>query len=273
LPPGSKTAPLFPGKATLSNIPIRVPLHFMGREGALASIETALSLNNGCVAITALHGLRGVGKTTLAVAYAERHRGDYRATWWIRAHSELTIRVDLVGLGIRLGWVGAEDEEELSVIIVMEQLRNEGKGILLIFDNAADANALKPYLPHRGAAKMLVTSNAHAWRGLGAQVEIGSWPTEIGADYLIARTGRAAERAAAEALTDVLGGLPLANEQAAAYCERLEISLADYHKRFKAAPNRLLDSVRDAPTEYHDRLTVARLRSAKPASSIQRLSS
>jgi ATP-dependent DNA ligase len=30
-----------------------------------------------------------VGKTTLAAAYAERHRGDYRATWWIRAQTPI----------------------------------------------------------------------------------------------------------------------------------------------------------------------------------------
>jgi hypothetical protein len=45
--------------------------------------------------------LRGVGKTTLAATYAEAHRGPYRATWWIRAQAESTMRADLVALGIR----------------------------------------------------------------------------------------------------------------------------------------------------------------------------
>ena len=171
----------FPGKVfAVSNIPIRVPEHFLGREGSLAAIETALSRYEGRVAITALHGLRGVGKTTLAAAYAERHRGDYRATWWIRAQTADGVRADLVGLGVRLGWV------------------------------AADEN------------------------------------------------GRVAERPAAEALSQALGGLPLAHEQAAAYCERLEVPLAEYLRRFDAAPARMLDTARDAPAEYHDRLTVAK---------------
>ena len=52
--------------------------------------------------------------------------------------------------------------------------------------------------------------------------------------------------------------MPLAHEQAAAYCERLEKALADYLKRFLAAPTRLLGDARDAPSEYHDRLTVAK---------------
>jgi len=104
----SPEAVAFPGKVfAVSNIPIRVPTHFMGRDDALAAIETALQRYEGRVAITALHGLRGVGKTTLAAAYAERHRGDYRATWWIRAQTEPTMRADLVALGVRLGWVGA----------------------------------------------------------------------------------------------------------------------------------------------------------------------
>jgi hypothetical protein len=68
-------------KATLSNIPIRVPLHFMGRDDAQSAIDAALNRSEGRVAITALHGMRGVGKTTLAAAYAESHRSDYRATW------------------------------------------------------------------------------------------------------------------------------------------------------------------------------------------------
>ena len=102
----------------------------------------------------------------------------------------------------------------------MERLRHEGERLLLIFDNAIDANALKAYLPRGGQAKVLVTSNARAWRGVATPVEIPTWPNDIGADYLIARTGRTSERAAAEALSQALGGLPLAHEQAAAYCER-----------------------------------------------------
>ena len=66
----------FPGRrAALSNIPIAVPLHFLGRDDALQAIDAALKRYEGRVAITALHGLRGVGKTTLAAAYAERHQG------------------------------------------------------------------------------------------------------------------------------------------------------------------------------------------------------
>ncbi|MGA2289113.1 FxSxx-COOH system tetratricopeptide repeat protein [Bradyrhizobium sp.] len=244
--------------SAISNIPIRVPMHFMGRDDALASILARLACHEGRVAITALHGLRGVGKTTLAAAYAEHHRGDYRATWWIRAQTEPTMRADFAALGVRLGWVGAEDKEEPAVAAVMERLRYEGNGILLIYDNAVDARALEPYLPRGGTANVLVTSNAHAWRGIAAPVEIHLWPNEIGADYLIARTGRDDERAAAEALSEALGGLPLAHEQAAAYCERLDIPLAEYRTRFEAAPARFLDDTRHAPAEYHDGLTVAK---------------
>jgi tetratricopeptide (TPR) repeat protein len=84
------------------------------------------------------------------------------------------------------------------------------------------------------------------------------WPKQIGADYLVARLAREGERADAEALSDVLGGLPLAHEQAAAYCERLCVSLADYTGRFAAQPLKLLDAAKDAPPEYHDRQTVAK---------------
>jgi tetratricopeptide (TPR) repeat protein len=247
-----------PGRYAVSNIPIRVPTLFMGRDDALEAIEAALKRYEGRVAITALHGLRGVGKTTLAAAYAERHRSDYRATWWIRAQTPETMRADLVALGMRLRWVAADEKEEPALTAVMERLRQEGEGILLIYDNAIDANTLKPSLPPGGGAQVLVTSNAHAWRGVAAPVEILLWPKEIGADYLMARTGRAAEHDAALALSEALGGLPLAHEQAAAYCERLDISLAEYARRFEGAPGKFLDDARNAPTEYHDGLTVAK---------------
>jgi tetratricopeptide (TPR) repeat protein len=159
---------------------------------------------------------------------------------------------------VRLGWVRSDEKEEPALAAVMERLRHEGEGVLLIFDNATDADAVKPYLPRGGTARVLVTSNAPAWRGVAEPVEIRVWPKETGAEYLLARTGREREREAAEELSEALGGLPLAHEQAAAYCERLEIPLAEYHRRFAATPVEMLDTERDAPAEYYDKLTVAK---------------
>jgi tetratricopeptide (TPR) repeat protein len=249
----------FPGQAfAVANIPLHVPAHFVGRDDALAAIEAVLRRVADGPAVAALYGLRGVGKTTLAAAYAERHRSDYRATWWIGAQTEDRIRTDLVALGTRLRWVTADDKEPEALAIVAERLKQEGDGILLIFDNAPEAAAVKPYLPRGGRCHVVITSNTHAWRGIATPVEIGVWSKETGADYLVARTGRTAERGAAETLSEMLGGLPLAHEQAAAYCERLEKPLVEYCKRFEAAPAKLLGDARDAPTEYHDQLTVTK---------------
>jgi WD40 repeat protein len=232
---------IFPRRGTLSNIPIVIPRQFVGRDGELKVIAAALAKRDDRAVFVALHGLRGVGKTTLAAALAEWHRGDYRATWWIRAETEQSVRADLVGLGVRLGWVTPDENEVSALAIVMERLRDEGDRILLIYDNAVDASGLRPYLPRGGAAHVLITSNSSNWRGVAEPVAIAPWPTQIGADYLIARTGRTAERDAAEALSQALGGLPIAIEQAAVYCERLEVSLGDYLKRFEAAPASMLD--------------------------------
>jgi tetratricopeptide (TPR) repeat protein len=252
-------APPFPGTIARSNIPISVPRHFLGRDEALAAIDAALARADGRAAITALHGLRGVGKTTLAAAYAERHRGDYRATWWIRAQTESSMRADLTALGVRLGWVAADAKEEPALAAMTERLRHEGDGVLLIFDNAIDAASIRPYLPRGGGARVLVTSNSPTWRAVAAPVEIRQWPKQIGADFLLARTGRAGgERAAAEALSETLGGLPLAHEQAGAYCERLGVSFAEYRKRFLAAPVRLLDDAQHTSVDHNDRTTAAK---------------
>jgi hypothetical protein len=69
--------------------------------------------------------------------HAERHRGSYRGAWWVRAQTESTMRADLVGLGVRLRWVEANEKEDRALAVVMERLRYEGEGILLVYDNAA----------------------------------------------------------------------------------------------------------------------------------------
>src|SRR5258706_689024 len=148
------------------------------------------------------------------------------------------MRADLVALGGRLGWVGTDDKEEPAFAAVMERLRHEGEGILLIFDNAIDADVLKPYLRRGSRARNLECSCLARRRGAGRNPLVAQgdrrrlsgrshWPREAACD----RRG----------LVGGAGGLPLAHEQAAAYCERLDISFAEYRKRFETAPALILD--------------------------------
>ncbi len=163
--------------AAESNITIRVPHHFMGRDDDLKAIEDAMRRFNGRVAVTALRGMRGVGKTVLAVAYAAKHRHDYRATWWVRAETPDDTRTDLAALGHRLGWVGHGEPQDAALAKVADRLRREGEGVLLIFDNALDADSIRPFLPLDSAAHVLITSNAHRWGDVAEAVEIRLWPT------------------------------------------------------------------------------------------------
>ena len=76
----------FPGSPDLSAFP-RALWARTAREVLLEAqvIDAALENNRGRMSIAVLHGMRGVGKTTLAAAYAERQRMNRRAVWWIRA--------------------------------------------------------------------------------------------------------------------------------------------------------------------------------------------
>src|SRR5271165_6899790 len=140
-PQQAPTLPTIPSEggmskaAALSNIPIRVPVHFLGRDDAIAVIDAALTPRAGRMAIAALQGLRGVGKSTLAAAYAELRRADYRATWWVRAQTADGVRPDFVALGVRLGWVAADAKEVEAFEAVRERLKDEGEGVLLVYDN------------------------------------------------------------------------------------------------------------------------------------------
>ena len=243
--------PAEPQPPAIFYVPVRTPEHFIGREAALTQIEASLKRAEGRVVITALHGMRGVGKTVLAAEYAQRHRTDHRITWWLNAESEESTKSGILALGRRLNWVTRDDDVESAVRKVMERLVSNGDGVLLIYDNVTEADGLLAYLPVGGNAKVIVTTNSHAWGRIAEPIRTDVWSKETGATFLIARTrSHEGDRAAAEALSELLGGLPLALEQAAAYCENLAIGFAEYERRFQEIKLELLDDADHAPADY-----------------------
>ena len=221
----------------------RAPRLFFGREDALDGVHAILSDRTDRGGAVVLCGLGGVGKTSLAAAYYQRYQQGYSACFWIRAETSETIMEDYMAIGL----ANAGDGQGTP----LRWLVTPGPDTLLIYDNAEDARSLRAYLPPQGGARILVTSNDHAWQSVGTPIEISTWSREVGADFLTARTGqRNAPRIVAETLSGELGGLPLAHEQAAAFCEKLSVSLAEYTKRFERQPIKLLEDEKYAPTEH-----------------------
>lgn len=65
--------------------------HFVGRSDELVAIHKQLQ-HDGSRKTVVVHGLGGMGKTQLALAYAQRHKDEYSAVFWVNSKSEDTLK-------------------------------------------------------------------------------------------------------------------------------------------------------------------------------------
>ena len=147
----------------LGNLPARPGL-FVGRAGELARLDAALAGPGGVV--QAVHGLGGIGKSTLAAHWAAAHASDYTLTWWITAATPADIDAGLAALAAAL-------QPALSGVLPLEALREGAvqwlaahQGWLLILDNVTDPADVAPLLARAPAGRYLITSRrATGWYG------------------------------------------------------------------------------------------------------------
>ncbi len=167
-------------------------------------------LNGPRRGVSVLTGLPGVGKTALAAAYA---RAKLAAGWhlvaWVNAGDRgsllagLAAVADAAGLSDRL-----ERDPADAGVLVRRWLEAEGDRCLLVFDDAEDPDALRPYIPAGGAARVLITSNQQSAGYLGASVPVDAFGADEASAVLIGRTSLDDESGAA-AVAAALGHLPL----------------------------------------------------------------
>ncbi|MFE7570974.1 hypothetical protein ACFU76_29110, partial [Streptomyces sp. NPDC057539] len=128
--------------AGLTNLP-PLPLCF-GRANELDWLRGTLGQPAAGTAV--VQGLGGVGKSTLALAYAHRNRRDYTVMWWIAAASPDHIAQSLADLALRLipVWAGSATTEERAAWAMLWLQWHPGW--LLVFDNVEDPPDLQPYV-------------------------------------------------------------------------------------------------------------------------------
>jgi tetratricopeptide (TPR) repeat protein len=253
LQPPAKLQPVEPKErkqdffaAPLMNLPFERNPFFTGREKILKDLHSALTKNSATSLTQAVSGLGGLGKTQTAIEYAYRHLQDYTYVFWVRADSQLALSTGFVEIArlLNLPEKGAQSPDD-TVRAVNRWLENNS-GWLLIFDNADAPELLKGFRPHNAKGHVLLTSRAQVFDTLGIAkpIEIEAMQPEEALEFLFTRTGRddnnAAEREAAAQISEELGYLPLALEQAGAFITAQKARFQDYLVSYRKRRLKLL---------------------------------
>ena len=223
------------------------PGHLAGREGLLAVLGDWLAPDGSQgPRVVTLHGLGGIGKTSVAVEYAHRQTAGLGVAWQFAAEEPAALAAGFGDLAALLSPGQPGD----PVAVVHAVLAASSRSWLLIFDNAPDLAAVRGLLPPAGPGQVLITSQNPHWPGAQA-LDVPALSLQAAARFLLERTG-SAETAAAGKLADEMGGLPLALEQAAAYMIATGRTIAAYLDLFRERRSDLL--ARGDPAGYDKRV-------------------
>ncbi|MFE2263522.1 AfsR/SARP family transcriptional regulator [Streptomyces griseosporeus] len=202
-----------------AQLPATVP-DFTGRSSFVRELSEILSSAEGKVmAVSALAGIGGVGKTTLAVHVAHQARS---------AFPDGQLYVDLQGAGPRaaepetvlgsflraLGTADAAIPDTLEERAALYRSVLDGRRVLVLLDNAKDAAQVRPLLPGTEGCAALVTSRVRMVDLAGAHLvdlDVMS-PDEALALFtkIVGEERVASEREAALDVVAACGFLPLA---------------------------------------------------------------
>ncbi|MGY1947719.1 tetratricopeptide repeat protein, partial [Nocardia asiatica] len=225
----------------IDNLPVHPGHGFVGRDAELGKLDTVLAAP-GRVVVQAVHGLGGIGKSTLVAHWAATRPHGHRPILWVTADTAADVQQGLAKFAAAL-------QPALAQALEVEQLAERAlqwlathTGWLLILDNVNDLTDITEVLARTGTGgRIIITSRrSTGWQPDTAIVRLDVLEPDESLQLL---TGLITETAAgardsdgAAELCAELGHLPLAIEQAGAYlaqnplttpCDYLRL-LADY---------------------------------------------
>jgi hypothetical protein len=75
--------------------------HFIGRDEELDRVHQELE-HDGCRKTAVVHGLGGMGKTQLALAFAQQHKDEYTAVFWVNSKDVDTLKQGYAAAAMRI---------------------------------------------------------------------------------------------------------------------------------------------------------------------------
>ncbi|MFD4561034.1 tetratricopeptide repeat protein [Streptomyces sp. NPDC058469] len=222
---GEKASPR-PTRRVPDNLPRDVP--WTGRRDELRRLTSALCEGQGSsdiVTVEAIHGMGGVGKSSLAVHLAHRlrdrfpdgriflHLGGYAADRTPpTATRALTELLRLVGMASK------ELPRELDELVALWRSVTHDRRMLVILDDATSSDQIRPLLPGSSPTAVIVTSRRRLPGLPGVRpVSLDVLPAEDAGALFAQRLGRGRDTDPADVaeIVRICGHLPLAIEIAA----------------------------------------------------------
>ena len=221
-----------------SNVPWVNASLFVDRDGLLDRLDQG---RGSALALTAVYGMGGVGKSTVARMYAHRCGDRFDLVWWINAaapeghdvrQAPQTVLDDLASLGAELSVIDKDvDDTTTRARKTVNALNSDRWRWLLIYDNAEHPDAMVGWYPTpKPGSQVVFTTRSTMFDEIAGELAVNTFTPETGALFLCERVtkknldaGLPDQHDAARDLAVYLGGLPLALEQAGAYVARRPI--------------------------------------------------
>ncbi|GAB3822091.1 AfsR/SARP family transcriptional regulator [Kribbella italica] len=215
-----------PGDWQLSNQLPLPPSHFSGRAKEAEQVQAALAGSDTEIPVAVISGVPGVGKSALAVrvAYDAAHRFP-DGQWFVQlagaSQSPSTPAAALADLLVASGVRSQDVPAGLEARSGLFRARLAGRRVLVLLDDAADAEQVRPLLPGTTNCAIIVTSRqrlSSLTALIGAQpLSLTQLPDDDSQALLSTLPGRdRLARSQVAELAELCGHLPLALRIAAA---------------------------------------------------------
>lgn len=258
-----------PTARSLSNLPCLRNIYFTGREEVLARLREKLTTTDteGYPQLYALSGMGGIGKTQIAIEYVYRYGDSYEAILWVHAETYQSLLADFVALAHLLDLPEKQDTDQHAIIAAVKYWLCTHQRWLLIFDNVDDPKVMGKFIPTRCKGHVLLTTRCQSVGPHIQNIEVPTLGCQEGMLFLLRRAKsielhetyvNASEQVytAAQRVYELLDGLPLALDQAAAYIDETQISFQDYLNLYATHHTALLQ-MRESGSEKQYPFSVA----------------